>query len=281
MRIENLSLAHQDLLEPRFKAMGLEISEYTFANVFLFRHVHDFKVIFSEDVYLKGKTRQGQSYLMPTSSPERMNWEDLLKCRADCDFLFPIPKDWAVHFPDPKFKVFSIEDDSDYLYTASQLSSYAGRKLSGRRNLVKQFKELFPEHALTSLTSLNSEDALKLLEDWKNAGHDYPSSDYDSCAEALKYFSQLKLSGSLCYVGQKPVGLIMGEPLNDNIYVIHFAKALTEFKGVYQYLYQAYAQTLLDKYQMINLEQDLGTQELRQAKQAYQPLRLIEKLRIE
>ena len=56
---EPLSLKHQSLLEPLFKKLNLEISEYSFANAYLFRQVHDFEVFFDKSIFLVGKTRDG------------------------------------------------------------------------------------------------------------------------------------------------------------------------------------------------------------------------------
>ena len=57
-------------------------------------------------------------------------------------------------------------------------------------------------------------------------------------------------------------------------------EGMTQYKGIYQYLYHEYANVLANKYQMINLEQDMGSVELRHSKRAYLPERLVPKLRV-
>jgi hypothetical protein len=72
----------------------------------------------------------------------------------------------------------------------------------------------------------------------------------------------------------------LGEPLNHHTYVIHCAKGLVQYKGVYQYLYNEFASSLDPTFHSINLEQDLGSAELAHAKRAYQPDLILPKLRI-
>ena len=67
MRIEPFSLEHREIFEPRFLKMGLDLSDYSFSNLYLFRKVHQLEVVFSKDIYIKGKTRDGLNYLMPTA----------------------------------------------------------------------------------------------------------------------------------------------------------------------------------------------------------------------
>jgi len=161
------------------------------------------------------------------------------------------------------------------------MSTFSGRKLSGRRNLLKQFQELFPIHRTVALTTKNSTDALVALEEWQKLAHeDEVLTDYSACREALTLIDRLGLSGQITYVNDNPVAFILGEELTSKVYVIHFAKGITQFKGIYQYIYHEYAKFLANNYQMINLEQDMGAIELRHAKRAYLPERLVQKLRI-
>lgn len=270
MEIEKLTLAHQGVLEERFQRMALDLSEYTFANVYLFRSVHEYEVVHSKDIYIKGKTRDGFTYLMPTSPLDY--FDDMVECSKGCDFIFPVPQIWLPRFNPQIFHSAFFEQDSDYFYSVAKLSSYAGRRLSGRRNLVKQFNELHPDHNDSPLDVSRVRDAQLVLEEWHKHAKEEAFTDYMPCREALELIKPLHLTGHISYVEGKPVGFLLGEPLNSQVYVIHFAKALIEYKGVYQYLYQQFAKTLeKSKVECINLEQDLGSMELKHAKKSYQP----------
>ena len=61
------------------------------------------------------------------------------------------------------------------------------------------------------------------------------------------------------------------------MFVIHFEKALDEYKGIYQYLNQSFAESLPRFFTLINREQDLGNEGLRQAKMTYRPCEFVKK----
>ena len=61
------------------------------------------------------------------------------------------------------------------------------------------------------------------------------------------------------------------------MFVIHFEKALDEYRGIYQFLNQAFAESLPRFFTLINREQDLGNEGLRQAKMTYRPSGFVKK----
>lgn len=281
MKSEFLEKKHQALLESRFDKLQLDISEYAFANLYLFRQIHEYQVLFNKDIYIKGKTRDGFYYFMPTVPLDRFHWDEIEECLKSCDFLFPLPEAWTPNFDTKKYQISYKDEDSDYLYSVHMLSTYPGRHLSGRRNLVKQFHELYANPTFMPLNKDNRFQALDILEQWQKEGEKQePFTDYGACKEALIEMEWLKLNGLIFYVDNQPAGFVLGEALHSKTYVIHFAKALRHYKGIYQYIYQEFARTLVGKYENINLEQDLGVYDLQHAKRAYSPNQLIPKLRI-
>jgi hypothetical protein len=63
---------------------------------------------------------------------------------------------------------------------------------------------------------------------------------------------------------------------------MQFEKAVLdeEFRGIYQFINQAFASLLPEKYETINREQDLGDPGLRQAKESYRPMGFVKKYKI-
>ena len=104
--------------------------------------------------------------------------------------------------------------------------------------------------------------------------------DYGPCKEALRFMEPLGLTGRIVYDESNPVAMTIGEWLHPQMYVIHFAKALTDYKGVYQYLYEDTALHLNFKTQFINLEQDLGIEGIHKSKESYDPDKKLIKLRV-
>lgn len=242
------------------------LSEYSFANLYLFRNVHSYELVTGKDLYIRGKSYDKKSFLMPTSIK---SFEALLadaEARAAVDFCYPIPEEWLL----PSWNVTYRDEDSDYIYDTLHLSRYDGRGLSKKRNLVKQFLEQYQARS----APLVVEDALLLL---KQIAH---KEDEEACVEAIHNLTELGLEGTLYYVESKPVGLVIGERLTPDTFCMHFAKADIAYKGVYQYITQEFAKSVVDRYPFINMEQDLGSPALRQSKHSYEPIRYCKKFRV-
>ncbi len=278
---EKISLDHQELLEPRLRKLGLNLIDYSFANLYLFREVHAFELLQRGDLYIRGKTRDGVATLMPTRPLNEVDWEDLYACMEGVDALFPIPEEWLPFLDPQQFEWSHVDMDDDYLYQTSKLAHLPGRKLSSRRNLVHQFLEKYPTHELLPLTQERAPDAQRVLDVWQSHPHgDARFTDYEACREALQLIDRLHLSGHLIYVDKEPAAFLLGEKINDKTYVFHFAKGLTEFKGVYQFLFEESALLLEKQCEWINLGQDIGSADIRHSKRSYQPDRLLIKMRV-
>lgn len=126
------------------------------------------------------------------------------------------------------------------------------------------------------------QDALVILDEWQNdLEHDPLATDYFPCQEALHLMNQLQLTGWIFYVDGKPSAFLVGESAGvSQEYIVHFAKAQKKIKGLYQYLYQALGEALYGQYEIINLEQDLGSPQVRLSKHSYHPMRMVHKWRI-
>jgi uncharacterized protein len=87
----------------------------------------------------------------------------------------------------------------------------------------------------------------------------------------LENFDRLGVSGVCVRIGGKLEAFAIGEPLNSDTYVEHFEKA-GEMKGSGQFVLQALAKAIPDRYPFLNREQDLGIPGLKKAKESYHPL---------
>ena len=279
MKSEPLSLAHRPILANRLRGFGWNCSEYSFANLYLFRHVHLYEILLMDSMPLRGKNREGRSFLMPTSlSPVDIDAILTLTIRDGMP-LFPIPEEALPLFQKRHaIRTDYLAADSDYLFFCSTLADYPGRNLSNKRNLASQFLSLYDVHAVF-LTQSHCAEALAILEEWMQEGtENQEETDFSPCKEALELLDTLELSGRIVYADGKPVGFSIGEWLNPTCYAIHFCKGLKQWKGVYAYLFQDAARHFQRPSSWVNLEQDLGKEAIRKAKHSYHPDRLAKKL---
>ncbi|KAF3363398.1 Uncharacterized conserved protein UCP018688 [Chlamydiales bacterium STE3] len=280
MKTEPLSLEHKSLLRPKFQEMGLCLSEYSFASRYLFRREYNLEVIFDDDrMWIRGKTKDGITFLMPLENIQLIPEERILAALQWADCLYPIPEKWISTLNRNKFYVNFNRNESDYLFKREKIASYAGRKLSPKRNLVKQF-DASHEAKVLPYTKKYMEEALSILYSWQSM---YPgtSSDFSPCQDGLANSDELNLIGYIVFVEKKPAAFILGEILHSTLFDIHFAKALTTYKGIYPFLFQELANRLVcQEINCLNWEQDLGEEGLRQSKLSYQPDEIAHKYRL-
>lgn len=280
MRAERLTLLHKDSLFNRLKETKVPLSEYTFANLYLFRSFHDYEVVFDKEIFIKGKSYDGRSYLMPTVDVRTLDLSYLKDLARHAEFLFPIPEEWLPAFPPAEFDVLFKAGDEDYVYRVEKMSTLKGRHLHKKRNLLKQFLENH-SHNAQPLTNSRLDEARFILDEWLAASEsNADDTDFGPCREALDRYEELVLCGGIYYADNEPAGFVLGEELNNETYVLHFAKARTKFKGVYQYMFNNFAGVLPPKYTHLNLEQDLEKENLRIFKTSYIPDIMLKKARV-
>jgi hypothetical protein len=280
MRIEKLGIGHKDLLFSRLKGANTKLSEYTFANLYLFRANHDYEVIVDREIFIRGRSYDGRTYLMPTMDVRTIDSAYLKEMMGSAEFLFPLPEEWLGVFKADEFEIDFNKGDADYVYTVEKMSTYRGRHLHKKRNLLKQFLESYTPDA-RPLTADRLDEARFILKEWlATAGGREEGTDYGPCLEALDRYDELVLCGGIYYADREPAGFLLGEELDSDTFVLHFAKARTTFKGVYQYLFNNFAKVLPPKYKYLNLEQDLEKENLRVFKSSYVPDALLKKARV-
>ena len=280
MKIEQLGLHHKQLLQPLLRAITVPLSEYCFANLYLFRESHGYEVLSGGELFIKGRTYDGFTYMMPTVPVAAIDPALLKERIREVDFLFPIPEEWLVAFEPTEYEASFHEGDADYLYTVEKMTTLAGRKLHKKRNLLKQFVESYRHEALP-LTDAHMDDARGILDAWqRDTGLDAEQTDFGPCREALDRYEELVLCGGIYYADGEPAGFVLGEEVNEETFVLHFAKGRTKFKGVYQFMFNNFAKILPPKYKYLNLEQDLDKENLRVFKSSYVPDVMVRKARV-
>ncbi|HEQ72047.1 MAG TPA: DUF2156 domain-containing protein [Spirochaetia bacterium] len=272
-----LDLSHQHILDPILRAYNEGLSEYTFAGLFLFRQKHHYRISRAdpETIIVTGRDDDRSFFICPAKLPEKVLFDELLerygnmKCVSETKHAVLCARG---------YRVTEDRDNFDYLYFRSDLARLPGKRFHKKRNLVKGFLNSYSceEKPLTADTL---PDAIGVLEQWKNTLES--DGDYAETREALEHFEKLRLSGAVYRVEKRPAAFVVGEPLVDRMsFVIHFEKADTSFKGIYQFINKAFAARIPKQYVYVNREQDLGDKGLRQAKLTYRPCSFVKKYRV-
>ena len=280
-----LTFAHAAALTPllaaRIRGMGERApADLSFSNLWLFRRVHDYRVLEGQWPAIAGRSYDGGDYLIPLfalASAPRPQLRDLLD---GYDGFFPVTERDAAALDPQHFVIESRRDDADYLYDADNFRHYRGARLNKKRNLMRQCQtshrlrhEVYtPALAGTALQVLSGWLADKRLPD--GAADDLP------CREALAATPDLGLLGFLTWADDQPGGFILAEKLQPGVFVIRFAKSRACFKGISQVMFNHFVTHGPPAIRWLNFEQDLGLPNFRRTKQSYQPQALLPKMRV-
>jgi len=167
-------------------------------------------------------------------------------------------------------------DNFDYLYSREEMVELAGRKFHKKKNLVNLFPGTY-NYEGRPLTMEYQKDALGILDEWRSAHME--ENDYEAAREALQVFEEIELCGGIYFVEGVPAAYILGEELTPEMFVVHFEKGAGDFKGLLQFVNRSFASILPERYNIINREQDLGDEGMRQSKESYRPIGFVKKYR--
>lgn len=272
-----ITLGLREQIHPIFQTLPEGISEFSFANIYLFRETHNYRIsTFGENqLIILGNDDDTYFFMLPMGVPDKSTLESLF---GDFHLMKAVNENQVKTLEDMGYTISEDRDNFDYLYSREDLAKLAGRKFHKKKNLVNAFINKYSYEGKPLLEE-NIGDALKVLERWRDSRED--PGDYDATREALELSEELQLCGGIYYVEGEPAAFTLGEELAlGKSFVIHFEKALGEYKGIYQFVNKCFAAILPEKYDYINREQDLGNEGLRQAKMSYRPVGFVKKYRV-
>ena len=281
-----ISLELRDCLRPFFLRVVTGVSEHTFANIYLFRDKHGYRLsqLTGGPPVVLGQDNGKPFFMLPFGIPEKEMLDQLFR---DHEKLKCAPREQAEALARQGYKVTEDRDNFDYLHVRDDLATLAGRRFHKKRNRVKGFISDYQCQA-KSIDDARLTDALAVLDQWRDNAEKMETledsdstGDYAEARDALEHREILGLRGRVYFIAGQPVAYAMGEELPDGqTFVIHFEKADIAYNGLYQFVNQEFAAALPENIKAINREQDLGVPGLRQAKLSYQPSGFIEKFTV-
>lgn len=277
-------LEDRQLLHSVFGRMQPTISEFTFANIYLFRHAHEYRIsVLGDSLVMLGRGYDGTGYFLPplegnvASAAEHLLGEGLTLYGADRAFLDLCLSD-AEHL-----EVVEDRDSHDYLYLRSDLAELPGNRYHKKKNRVNYFSSRH-SYIVERYTSGHLKGALELLEAWAASRQESASlslrHEIKATAEGLERAGDLGLDGVVVMVGGGVKAFALGERLNSVTSVCHFEKGDPFLEGVSQLVDREFNRICFTDCTHVNREQDLGEPNLRRAKLSYHPVEMVEKFRV-
>ncbi|MBE0600925.1 MAG: DUF2156 domain-containing protein [Firmicutes bacterium] len=265
-----------------------ESLEYNFTTAFVWRNSYCHHIARMGDYFLLRANPLHPAYLFPAGQGPlepviRALAEDaqtlgfplvfntvLLDTKETLETLFP-----------GKFAFEPCRDGADYIYETQALAELTGKKYGAKRNHINRFLENHPGWQYEPLTAENFDDVRKMNTLWclqNGCDEDMAISDeYCAVESAIRHFDELGLVGGLIRTEGRVVAFSIGEPLNDDTFLVHFEKAFADVQGAYPMINQQFVQRNCMRYPFVNREEDAGIKGLRRAKLSYHPVRLVDK----
>lgn len=260
-----------------------DLSEFTFTNLFAWRHVRPIWHLQLEDSLIfciAGPEGQKKKIILGAPIGHLSLCEALDILQEQVMGAIRIPEYEARLLQAHHTQVFEDRDNYDYVYQVSDLAQLSGRNYAKKRNLVKQCLEGYSCH-YEAISEDNKAECKAMLLRWcrlRNCTDD-PGlcGEFQAINDVLDNFMEFGLLGGAVRVDGIIEAFAIGEPLNRQTAVWHFEKAMPHVKGLGQLVNNWFAKYHLQGFTFVNREQDLGIPGLRQAKESYYPDHLVPK----
>lgn len=288
---KSLELKEKDIINSYLQLQNYRASDLCFTNLYCWGKKFDTQFARTNDwLFIRFKDNYGRnSYLKPIGSGDLREAINLIREDSrsfDSPFQMrgltrEMIEEIEAVMPG-QFDYKLNRSVSDYIYTTEKLVHLKGKKLQSKRNHLNRFKREndWTYHSLTGNPSL-VEECKKMLEKWMDVNKEEkdPSLVYDDYASTLMLdnFEFLNLKGGLICVNNEIAAFTIGEQLTPDTIVVHIEKAFTSIHGAYTIVNQQFVENEAGGYIYVNREEDMGIDNLRQAKLSYQPDILLEK----
>lgn len=283
-------LDDRNIFEQIFSIYPPVISEFTFSNLFIWRHYYKIKISMIDQFLCILCDKDEAPFFFPP-----IGKGDLERCiKTLLEYLKEITSFASIQRADEAWvskldwnglgmNVIPEKDQFDYVYLVENLIKLNGRKYHGKRNHIARFKEKYTFH-YSSMTPDLIEECLSLQTQWCNLKRCVEDQGLmnESLAirEALLNYKKLSIKGGVILIDGKVEAFSLGEPLNRDTVVIHIEKANPLFEGIYSVINQTFLQHEWNMYKFVNREQDMGIEGLRKAKESYFPDQMVKKYKI-
>lgn len=291
LTFKTIELKDRDIINSYLKKQNYRASDLCFTNLFTWGKKFNTQFAVSNNLlFIRFRDNNNRnSYLKPVGSGDiKEGIEMIIDDHKQFDSVFQIrgvTKEMISEIEEAmpgRFEYNLNRSVSDYIYTTEKLIHLKGKKLQSKRNHINRFKRE-NEWQYKSLTGNRAlvEECKSMLDKWMkiNGEEKDPSLVYDDYAttQMLYNFEYLNLMGGLICVNSEIVAFSIGEKLTLDTVVVHVEKAFTTTHGAYNIINQQFVENEASEFTYVNREEDMGIDNLRQAKLSYQPDIILEK----
>lgn len=292
LEFKSITLESRHIIESYTKDWGLECSDLSFTNLFIWGTGGKMEYAEAMDcLYIKLDYEGVPVYLwspVPKFKTE-VNYREAvylainyLKDRG----IEPTLRSVCVPFKEkiesccPELFIQPLEMTWDYVYDRESMATLKGKKLHGKRNHINKFNSEYPIYEYKTMDSSMIEECMALYDEWTTLKEESSIELFEerkSVQLALDNMEELGLTGGAIFIEGKIAAFTLGERLQPHMQLIHIEKARYGIEGIFPVINQQYVINACQDVTLINREEDMGLPGMRKAKRSYQPVKMIEK----
>lgn len=291
LEFKNLSWQDKNSYTQFFQSSPVHYAEYSFFGLWAWRHAYPIEIATSsQNLCWLRSAGPLPGMFGPVGNWRRdINWDEELANFKSGDVIYDVPGDLREILSSRKDLNFTEErDQHEYIYLVKDLISLKGKAFAHKRNRVRAFESAY-EWDYYDMTPENFDEVLEFQQRWRihrdeTMTEDEAASLMDediAIQEALKNWNEFNFTGGILKVDEKIIAYTIAEELDEKNLDIRFEKAFGEFAGSYQAINYMFLKDRGTKYDFVNREEDMGEVGLREAKLSYNPVKMLEKYKME
>ena len=181
----------------------------------------------------------------------------------------------------PHHTATSLENWSDYIYSAQSLATLQGKALNKKRNRYNKFITENPAYTYNRCSNEELVEIARFLANDRDCQHNREDNmrcyEQWQCIATVRNIIHYSQPAGVIRVDGKIVAFTLGELFGETLF-IHIEKASREVAGAAEAINRFFIEDMLNENPgivFVNREEDLGDPGLRQAKKAYNPIEML------
>lgn len=287
LQFKPILLSDRENIEKYFDFSEEPFCDFTFGNLFFWSVVENTEIAFFDDfLFIRFSDNEYFYYTYPLGTGEIKNAFNLIsedaknnnkKIKIVC--LNKNQSEILKKVFGEKIKIKENRNSFDYIYSLEKLASLSGRKYHSKKNHFNSFKNKY-NFKFEIINEENINDCIIFAQKWYDENEATPTlvRECKALECAFRNYFKLNLIGAIIKVENKIIAFCIGEKMYDeNIFCTHFEKADNNFSGAYAAINKLFSEYLINKFKLVNREDDAGIEGLRKAKLSYHPEFILEK----
>ena len=270
----------------------------TVLDTYIWKNMYSTEIYTDEDgALVLMKDEKGYFAAMPYCSKENLpRYFEMLKEYFHNELHCPLRIDLA---DEDALRELGLSDNSDYIveeselkdyiYDAGELRSLQGKKYQKKRNLVNKFmKEYEGRWAYKTLCCVDEYFLEKFMDKWVDKrlsegveSRDTLLTEKEGVIDILRNCDKVTFRVGGIFIDEMLEAFTIGSyNERERMAVISIEKGNSQIPGIYQVINQQFLLNSYEDAQLVNREDDMGLEGLRQAKESYNPIGYARKYRI-